>query len=266
MKVTCVPGSVPLLVVFPHSGTSLPRSLQARMTGQGRALPDPAWSLPRLLGFLPETGASLVQAGFSRYLIDVDCRAEPALLDVGPVDSPLCPTRHADGSPVYLSGEEPDAFEVGQRTADYWRYFHDDLQEECQRILHRHGVVVLLDVPSTVSPKPEDQANVDLWFRTRVDDHCANSLCDAVESAMQAFPSCSVRVDRAAPVGEIVRQYGHVRRNCHALQLMIDCYLDATTLTWQDRAADHLQPVLRSLVHTLTDWAGQHGPDSSHRS
>ena len=115
MKITFHEGSIPLLVSFPHSGTNLPADIANRMTERGREVPDTDWFLPRLYNFIENSGASTIQANFSRYVIDPNRGIDGVNLYPGQPTPQLCPIHCFDGSPIYLPGEEPDEFEIGKR-------------------------------------------------------------------------------------------------------------------------------------------------------
>ena len=69
-------GSSPLLVSIPHDGRTLLPGQAERMTDVGLALPDTDWHVRELYSFVAETGASVIAANYSRYVVDLN---RPAL-------------------------------------------------------------------------------------------------------------------------------------------------------------------------------------------
>ena len=72
---TYQPGSSPLLVSVPHDGRQLPADVAARMTDVAKSLPDTDWHVAQLYEFVKETGAALLVANYSRYIVDLAKRA-----------------------------------------------------------------------------------------------------------------------------------------------------------------------------------------------
>src|SRR5690625_8005672 len=69
---TLTQGRVPLIISIPHGGTHLPEDISQNMNPIARQLDDTDWHLSRLYGFVPALGASMVQANYSRYVIDLN--------------------------------------------------------------------------------------------------------------------------------------------------------------------------------------------------
>jgi N-formylglutamate amidohydrolase len=251
-------GSVPLLVSFPHSSTFLPPSLAGRMTERGRAVPDTDWFLPRLYDFLPQTGASVIEAGFSRYVIDANRSPDGENLYPGMPTPQLCPTLCFDGHPVYLTGEEPDEFEIGQRIAGYWQPYHNQILEELLRIKHRHGVAVLFDAHSILSRVPRlfDGQLPDINIGTAHGASCSSALQESIEVALDRQTVCSRVVNGRFVGGYITRHYGQPDRNIHAVQLELSQsrYLNETTGEWDESRAAETAAVLRDIVNTILNW------------
>ena len=65
-------GTIPLLVSFPHNGSHIPDSVAQTMTPAGKSSRDTDWFLDRLYDFPELSDASLLVAGQSRYVIDLN--------------------------------------------------------------------------------------------------------------------------------------------------------------------------------------------------
>ncbi|HSD00663.1 MAG TPA: N-formylglutamate amidohydrolase, partial [Casimicrobiaceae bacterium] len=63
------PGDSPLVVSVPHAGRHLPDAIGMRMSATGRHVPDTDWHVGALYRFAPATGATLIVATHSRYVV-----------------------------------------------------------------------------------------------------------------------------------------------------------------------------------------------------
>ena len=253
MKVSLYQGSLPVLISLPHAGSLIPGDVASRMTGQVRELADTVDFWWRLAAGLTDQGASLITPNFSRYLIDVDETIQPQTLDVGPLRSPLCPWKTPEGGPVYLAGEEPDAFEVGQRVAEYWQPFHDDLQEEWLQIRHRHGRVVLLIVRE---PRASDTQTASIPSSPTSDPpdvHCDPQLWQRAEDQLQPHPEYQLA---RRGQGFLATHYGQPKKHAHALQvnLAADCPRHPAAEA-RDHRVTRAQATLCDLIQRMASWA-----------
>ncbi|MCX8955509.1 N-formylglutamate amidohydrolase, partial [Ruegeria sp. NA] len=65
--VEVVQGDSPIVLGLPHTGTSVPAAIDAKLNARGRALADTDWHIHMLYdGLLP--GATTVRATFHRYV------------------------------------------------------------------------------------------------------------------------------------------------------------------------------------------------------
>ncbi len=253
-------GSVPLLVSFPHSNTFIPSAIADRMTRRGRAVPDTDWYLPRLYDFVDGLGASRIVAGFSRYLIDANRSPDGENLYPGQPTPELCPKSCFDGSPIYLTGEEPDEFEIGQRTTEYWRPYHDQIQEELLRIKHRHGIAILFDAHSILSRVPRlfEGQLPDINIGTAKGESCALSLENTIKSVLERQTVCSHVINGRFIGGYITRHFGQPSKNIHAVQLELSQvrYLNESTGEWNEELAVETRGIVHSIMESIITWAG----------
>src|ERR1700733_15598853 len=99
-------GSAPLIVSMPHVGARVPEEIEHGFTPVARALTDTDWYVDRLYDFVPELGASVIAARYSRYVIDLNRPPNDAALYPGMTSTGLCPTHSFACEPLYGSGEE----------------------------------------------------------------------------------------------------------------------------------------------------------------
>lgn len=65
-------GNKPLLITMPHTGTVVPEHIAERLTHDARSVPDTDWHIEKLYAFAREAGASILQAKWSRYVVDLN--------------------------------------------------------------------------------------------------------------------------------------------------------------------------------------------------
>jgi N-formylglutamate deformylase len=126
-------GNSPLLISIPHSGTLIPDQISRRLTADAKNLPDTDWFVDQLYHWVRETGAGVMIAGYSRYVID---------LNRPPDDKPLYSTRTTglvplvsfSGESVYFQGQEPEPAECLSRTEKFWKPYHAFLASELNSI------------------------------------------------------------------------------------------------------------------------------------
>jgi len=67
-----IQGDSPLLVSMPHSGLQLTPQVANTLVPEALALPDTDWHIPKLYDFLGSMNVSVLQANYSRYVIDLN--------------------------------------------------------------------------------------------------------------------------------------------------------------------------------------------------
>jgi N-formylglutamate amidohydrolase len=249
-------GSAPLLVSVPHAGLMLPSALAERMTANGRSLPDTDWYVDRLYAFAKDLGASMLTAGHSRYVVDLNRPPDDAPLYAAATTG-LIPTLTFAGDAIYRDGLEPDAAERSGRVARYWAPYHEKLATELNAIRERHGHVVLLDAHSIAGEVPRlfegELPALNLGSDNGVS--ADPGLIDAVFDLLAETDYSSVRDGRFRG-GYITRHYGRPTSGMHALQLEISqrSYMCERPAEWDGARAERLQSILEDLVSLLIRW------------
>jgi len=257
-------GSRALLVSMPHPGTLIPPDIAAGMTPEAARLIDTDWHMDRLYDFARELGATVIQARYSRYVIDLNRPPGGESLYPGQTTTGLCPSETFRGKPLYRPGQEPDADEVARRRVTYWQPYHDALAAELERLRQLHGQVLLWDAHSIASVLPRlfDGKLPDLNFGTASGTSCAARVLEAALAQIQGAPWSTV-VNGRFKGGYITRHYGQPDRGVHAIQLeLCQClYMDeAAPFEFLPALAGKLQPTLQSMLkavtQTLPDFPG----------
>ncbi|WP_423820693.1 N-formylglutamate deformylase [Salinisphaera sp. SPP-AMP-43] len=249
------PGSLPLLVSFPHAGTFVPQDLHAAMSKEAAGLPDTDWHLDRLYDFVHERGSHVIRANYSRYVVDLNRPPDDAPLYTGATTG-LMPEVQFDGTPIFAHEPAPD------RSAyldSVWRPYHDKIRSTLEALRAEHGYAILFDAHSIRSVIPrlfEGQLpdfNIGTHESRSLDADLEARLCDVCASQP---PYTSVLNGRFKG-GYTTRHYGEPARNIHAVQLELSqrTYMEEQPpFAYREDLAAQVQPALQAFVETLIDW------------
>jgi N-formylglutamate deformylase len=243
-------GRTPLLVSMPHTGTHVPVEIKKRLTGEALALPDTDWHLEKLYDFLDGIGASALVATHSRYVVDLNRPPDNANLYPGQDSTPLVPLDTFHRAPLYRSGEEPDAAEIGRRVETYWRPYHEKLAEELARMKEKYDYALLWDAHSILSEVPRFFSGklTELNLGTADGHACGSGIG---EGLMQKVAGYGAVLNGRFKGGYITRTYGDPANGVHAVQLELSeaTYMKETPpFRFDNSLAKRLRPQLRALI------------------
>ena len=251
----------PVLVSLPHVGTALPDGFVGRLVPEAQGLPDTDWHLPRLYDFLEDLGVGVIQARFSRYVVDLNRPSNDTPLYSGATTG-LCPTTLFDGAPLYQPGAEPDAAEVAERIARYWTPYHDAITAEMTRLREQFGHAVLFDAYSirSVVPRLFEGRLPDLNVGTNVGRSLDPALGDRLvavcaDAGVDGFTH--VR-DGRFKGGHITRHFGRPDEGWDAVQLEMaqaTYMIEEPPFAFDEKRAALIRPHLRRFVEVMLDWA-----------
>lgn len=248
---TWQPGDAPLLISIPHDGRAIPGDIAARMTDAGSAIPDTDWHVRRLYEFAAGTGARVLAANYSRYVVDLNRSPADEALYPGQVSTGLCPQQTFAGEPIYADGAGVDGAEAGRRVERYWRPYHDRIENELARIRQEHGFALLWDAHSIRGEVPRLFAGrlPELNFGTNGGMSCPDEILRPVMDAAAQLPYPAVANQRFKG-GYITRHYGRPDEAVYALQLEIAqrCYMDESTLGYDEARAGELAEAIKGLM------------------
>ncbi len=256
-------GSIPLLVSMPHVGVAIPDEVLSQLNPVAQIKADTDWHLPSLYNMLDEIGASRIHAEYSRYVIDLNRPSDDVNLYPGQDTTGLCPIDTFAKEPLYPACGNPNATEVQRRVEEYWSPYHQQLQNELQRMLDEYGVAVLWDAHSIASEVPRFFAGrlPDLNFGTADQKSCDPALQEALAQCLATSAQASSYshvFNGRFKGGHITRHYGQPQRQIHAVQLeMSQCvYMNETApFAYREDLAAQVQPLLRELLQTCVSWA-----------
>ena len=255
---TLIRGDAPLIVDIPHAGTHVPDAIAYRLTSVARTVPDTDWHVDRLYAIARATGATLLVATHSRYVVDLNRDPSGASLYPGADNTELCPTRTFANDPIYAEGEAPDEREIAARRSVFYNPYHNALANEIERVRARHGHAIVLDAHSIRSEVPRFFSGrlPDLNLGTAHGASCAENVQKmAVDVLVEAQPLSHV-VNGRFTGGYVTRHYGQPERGSHALQLELgqSCYMDESPpFRYDPSRAAPLIAVLERLLIALSE-------------
>ncbi len=216
-------GQTPLIVSFPHTGTTIPKEYQGELVSLWLARKDTDWWIDRLYDFAGSLNATIIHTDISRTVIDVNRDPAGVSLYPGQATTELCPTSTFDGEPLY-KGKAPDEAEIAVRRRDYFAPYHDALTAEIARLRAIHDNVVLYDCHSirSVIPRLFEGTLPEMNIGTNSGQSCDPELTQAVAS-LAAGSSFNHVVNGRFKGGWITRQYGRPGQGVHAVQMELAC-------------------------------------------
>jgi N-formylglutamate deformylase len=245
-------GTLPLLVSIPHAGTDVPKIIGDCMTTVGRELPDTDWYVDQLYAFANRMGASVIKANYSRYVVDLNRSPDSAALYDSNPTSPVCAAMTFGGEAIYAPGKEPSSSEIIGRVQQYWRPYHEFLQEELDRMRAQHGFALLWDAHSILSEVPDLFTGVLPEFNigTRNDVSCPAEVGMALLQSVESDGQYSAVLNGRFTGGYITMHYGLPANRVWAVQLELAqrIYMDETHRRSFD--ANRAQDAAR-LIETL---------------
>jgi N-formylglutamate amidohydrolase len=133
---------VPIVANLPHSGLFIPQDISAQFSQE--YLPNQDWHLDKLYDFLPELGITVLQANYSRYVIDLNRQVSEPL--AGNFWSSVVPVQTAFNQQIYINN--PRLEDIKNRLHEYYIPYHEKLQTLLKEKVIEFGKVYLLDLHS----------------------------------------------------------------------------------------------------------------------
>jgi N-formylglutamate amidohydrolase len=244
-------GTSPLLISIPHDGRRIPPRIADRMTEDGTAIPDTDWHVRKLYDFARITGASVLAAKFSRYVVDLNRPENDTPIYENQVATGLFPTKTFDGHEIYRPGEIVSERQRERRLARYWRPWHAQLVESLARIRDHFGYALLWDAHSIRGAVPRlfEGELPDLNIGTNDGKSCPEAVEQAVAGAARASPYSMV-VNGRFRGGYATRHYGRPVDRIFAIQLEIAqrAYMNEETLRYDTKRAARLADTLSDML------------------
>ncbi len=218
-------GSAPLLLCMPHTGTDIPRSIEAGLVSPWLGRKDTDWWIDRLYAFAEGLGASVVRTALSRTVIDTNRDPSGASLYPGQATTELCPTTTFDGEPLYRAGAAPTEAEIAARRREFFEPYHRAIEEEIARLRAQHAAIVLYDCHSIRSTIPRLFSGTLPHFNigTFAGASCSPELTRRIERLCDGGGDFSRITNGRFRGGYTTRHYGRPQQSVHAVQMELAC-------------------------------------------
>ncbi|WP_421980855.1 N-formylglutamate amidohydrolase [Roseibium sp.] len=265
-------GQSPLILCLPHSGTDVPKPVSARFNATGRLQADLSWRLEQLFGFGTDLGLTVLRSSISRYVVDVDKDPATPLSAAADPLAALCPVTTLDGKRIYHDGEEPGPTEIEQRLLLFHSPFHKMLRQQIDRLMRRHGAVVLVDCQSMRShiKGVTGKGLPELSIGTADGASCNPDLRNLFVGTLSGLKGLDLGVDDQTRGGFIVDSFGRPERGVHGLTLLIAqrAYLRHESPPFEPDKGHiaRLHKVLSECFSSLIDWAEEAGRERKRMS
>ena len=239
----------PIIANLPHSGLRVPEHIAKTFTlEQQNSLPNSDWHLQPLYSFLPDLGITVLQANYSRYVVDLNRALKPPLF--GSFWSAVVPEETAFKKPVYI--EKPSREDVRSRIKTYYTPYHKQLSALLSQTLSQFGKAYLFDLHSFMGLITEDICLGNADGKT-----CSEALLTQVNNSL-AQQDYQVVNNKVFTGGFITRHYGE-QPDIEALQIELRYtnYLPSDQLeinkipTYQGPQFDLAQQKLKRAFQTI---------------
>lgn len=256
-------GDAPLIVCFPHGGTTIPPDIEALLSSPWLARKDTDWHVVKLYAFVAEPGATTIRTAISRTVIDCNRDPSGASLYPGQATTGLCPSETFDGEPLYRA-DPPGEAEIARRRECWFDPYHAAIRAEIERLRAAHERIVLYDAHSIRSRIPRlfegelPQFNIG----TNGGTTCAPALRENV-AAICSDSGMSHIIDGRFRGGWTTRHYGAPDKGVHAIQMELAMrgYLTEPEApspgSWPAPLAETpaVLPTLRRIIGACLDFA-----------
>lgn len=255
-------GTKPLLITMPHTGTAVPPDIAQRLTPEAQGVPDTDWHIEKLYAFAHAMGASVLQATWSRYVVDLNRPPDDQSLYPGQATTGLCPLTRFDGGAVYLAGAEPSAAEIAARRERYWQPWHDKLAATLVELRQQFPAVVLWDAHSIRSVLPQffEGKLPDFSIGTNKGGSCSPEFQKRIADIARASAPFTAVENGRYKGGYITRHYGAPAQGIHAIQMELtqSAYMtEAPPWPWSASQAADLQKPLTAMLECALAFAEQ---------
>lgn len=250
---------VPILLSVPHGGTEFPVELRDEYEPAHVQFPDDTdWYVQQLYDFAPALGITMISAGISRYVIDLNRNPdEKPLYADGRLITGLCPATTFLGDPLYRDGrKQVEPAEVQRRLTRYFNPYHEKIQALLDGLRQRHGRVLLWDCHSIRQSVPtiHKEPFPDLILG---DADGTSASPGVIEATLSILDHSSYHTRHNFPFkgGYITRHFGQPGIGQHALQLEMTKvnYMDQAERRYDPEKADKMRELLARVFHKLIE-------------
>lgn len=245
--------TLPIVANLPHSGLQVPNDVAAQFTPEHlRSLPNSDWHLQALYSFLPSLGITVLQANYSRYVVDLNRALKPPFL--GSFWSSVVPEQAAFKQPIY--SHLPSQADVLERIDEFYTPYHQQLADLLNQAIAQFGQVCLLDLHSFMGLITDDVCLGNANGKT-----CPPELIDNIANGF-AQQGYQVVKNKVFTGGFITRHYGQQPQvNALQIELHYPVYLPDDQLKtglipqWQGPKFEQAQARIKETFRIISNVA-----------
>ena len=248
---------VGILLSIPHSGIRFPKDIIEKYNSSMIKQPDDTdWYLQDLYDFASEMGITVIEAIYSRWVIDLNrTPGNQNLYHDGRIITALCPNTDFLGTPIYSTSEnEPSKTEVQRRLEKYYTPYHDEIDHLLSELKKEFGQVLFWDAHSI-------RRNVQTIQKTDFPDLILGNNDETtaskrfIETALNTLRSSDFNVEHNHPFkgGHLTRSKGNPSKGIHALQLEMskDLYMHNKERDYDPKKAIKIKTLLKQTFTQL---------------
>lgn len=248
---------VGFLLSIPHSGILFPDEIKSHYnTSQAMHPDDTDWYLQILYDFASEMGITVIEAIYSRWVIDLNRTPQnQSLYDDGRIITSLCPITDFMGNNLYVSSDmEPSNEEIKRRLTQYYDPYHHKINILLRELKNDFGNVIFWDAHSirrNVSTiQKEDFPDLILGNN---DGKTAST--EIINNALNTLKESGLQVEHNRPFkgGYLTRSKGDPTNKIHALQLEMskDLYMANNEIDYSESKANEIKKTLKQTFKNL---------------
>ena len=248
---------VAMLLSIPHSGIQFPKDLKGKYKASMIKHPDDTdWYLQELYDFASEMGITVIEAIYSRWVIDLNRTPENKnLYHDGRIITSLCPSTDFFGTPIYThSANEPSKNEIQRRLKNYYDPYHEKIDQLLIELKKEFGLVLFWDAHSIRRNVRTIQRDdfPDLILGNNDETTASKKL---IKTALKSLKSGGLNVQHNRPFkgGYITRSKGDPSNGIHALQLEMskDLYMQNNERDYDSEKAIKIKTILKQTFTQL---------------
>lgn len=245
----------PIVASIPHSGLVIPDDMISTFNSRYQTyLPHQDWHLDKLYDGLPKLGITVIEAVYSRYVVDLNRTAKAPF--IGSFWSAAVPQKTAFNASLYRV--LPSQKQVQDRIDQVYYPYHHQLESLLIQTVDRFGYAYLLDLHSFAGPILDQ-----VCLGNGNGQTCSDFFISTVESALRN-QGYQVARNHVFNGGYITRHYGKIPKvEALQIELRYHNYLNTQQLNlnripdWDVpefyRAKQTIQTAFSHLVSSLTD-------------
>jgi len=247
-------GKTNILISIPHCGTAFPNEIIDHYDQSKIPKPDDTdWFLEKLYDFANELGITVIEAVYSRWVIDLNRTPQnKSLYNDGRIITSLCPVTDFLGEAIYTySNDEPNKEEVQRRLQVYHEPYHEKIDLILNELKNEFGNVLFWDAHSIRRNVNTIQEN-DFPDLILGDNDGKTASLKIIETTLNSLKQSKLSVEHNHPFkgGFLTRSKGDPENNIHALQLEMskDLYMSNNEMDYDNSKAEEIK---RTLIKTF---------------